>query len=115
MSTLPACQEPRATGLEVLAVAATGQGLPHSTMTILSLPQPSQGHPHDTGPQEGLCLTRVLACLGQDRPTARRKLRSLGPVAGAGHAGAAVGPALVSTPPQAPGLPASGTGWVRRG
>jgi len=41
VSTLPACQEPRATGLEVLAVAATGQGLPRSTMTILSLPSPA--------------------------------------------------------------------------
>lgn len=52
MSMLPACREPWATGLEVLAVAATGQGLPASTILSL-LPATHRDTHMRTGPQEG--------------------------------------------------------------
>lgn len=114
MSMLPACQEPWATGLEVLAVAATGQGLPASTILSL-LPAPHRDTHVCPGPQEG------------SAPDPRASLSLPGQIHGAahcaawdlwvepGHTATALGPALVSAPPQAPGLPASGTSWVRRG
>ena len=66
---LPACQEPQATGLEVSAVAATGQGLPLCTVPTLSPPRPLTGIPRHAPPRRrALHLTRVLACLGTVRP-----------------------------------------------
>ena len=108
MSMLPACQEPQATGLEVSAVAATGQGLPLCTVPTLSLPPaPHRDTQACTTPQEG------------SAPDPRARLPGhcaawdlwLQP----GHAATALGPALVSTPLQAPGFPASGTSWTRWG
>lgn len=110
---LPACQEPWATGLEGLS-----RGCHRSRAPRLHHPVPSPAPHRDThvcpGPSGGLCMTHVLACLARTDPR-RGALCSLGPVGGARTHGHSSGAALVSAPPQAPGLPASGTSWVRRG